>query len=348
MSDSVELGSRILNQIEFYFSDNNVVRDRFMRTKIEESENGWVPLALLASFKRISSMSTDLELIADAVSKTTSGLIELSEDRQNVRRVNALPDADSLKDSISAATVYAKGFSTEASLDEILEFAAASISDMTVAEGETRPTVAVVRMRRNPSTKQFKGSVYIEFTSPAAADHFLAKTHTFKDAELSTMTQAAHVAEKASERATKGSKQAAAAAAEAVVVQEDCIVRVTGLPESATRESLRELFEPHAPVAFVDYTRGGSEAHIRFSESGVAAKAVEALLATNPKIDDATPTLAVLVGEDNVNYWTVIHQRQRDKRHSGHGGFKRGRGGDGGRFAKKAKKATSEDGASDE
>ena len=38
--------------LDFYFSDNNLCKDSFLRGKIEESEEGWVMLDLLMTFNK--------------------------------------------------------------------------------------------------------------------------------------------------------------------------------------------------------------------------------------------------------------------------------------------------------
>ncbi|TKY57611.1 La-related protein 1C [Spatholobus suberectus] len=46
------LSNMIVNQIEYYFSDANLVRDEFLRSKMDEQ--GWVPVTLIADFPRVS------------------------------------------------------------------------------------------------------------------------------------------------------------------------------------------------------------------------------------------------------------------------------------------------------
>ena len=38
--------------LDFYFSDNNLCKDAFLRGKLEESEEGWVALDLLLTFNK--------------------------------------------------------------------------------------------------------------------------------------------------------------------------------------------------------------------------------------------------------------------------------------------------------
>ena len=38
--------------LDFYFSDNNLCKDSYLRGKIEENEEGWVMLDLLMTFNK--------------------------------------------------------------------------------------------------------------------------------------------------------------------------------------------------------------------------------------------------------------------------------------------------------
>jgi hypothetical protein len=58
---------------------------------------GWVgapgvPLSLLKTFKRMQALTTDEEVVAEAL-LLSAGLLEVSDDRKNVRRCTPLPDS---------------------------------------------------------------------------------------------------------------------------------------------------------------------------------------------------------------------------------------------------------------
>ncbi len=61
VNQDVLLQSRLLHQIDFYFSEDNLVRDTFLRRQMDES--GWVPISVIAKFNRVAQLSTDLERI---------------------------------------------------------------------------------------------------------------------------------------------------------------------------------------------------------------------------------------------------------------------------------------------
>lgn len=71
---------------EYYFSDSNLRRDKFLSKQISDNEGGWVELAVLLTFKRLKSMSDDASVIVAAVQKSSAGLVEVSEDKLKLRR----------------------------------------------------------------------------------------------------------------------------------------------------------------------------------------------------------------------------------------------------------------------
>ncbi|KAK4348976.1 hypothetical protein RND71_031731 [Anisodus tanguticus] len=53
------LPSSLINQIEYYFSDANLVKDDFLRLKMDEE--GWVPIKLIANFPRVKNLTEKVQ-----------------------------------------------------------------------------------------------------------------------------------------------------------------------------------------------------------------------------------------------------------------------------------------------
>jgi len=70
----LEPADPIRQQIEYYFSAENLCHDVFLRSKMDE--NGWVPLRLIAEFPKVKKLLTDessgTEEIAPLISDSTS------------------------------------------------------------------------------------------------------------------------------------------------------------------------------------------------------------------------------------------------------------------------------------
>ncbi|KAF9578578.1 La ribonucleoprotein domain member 1B [Lunasporangiospora selenospora] len=71
------LKSFILQQMEYYFSVENLCKDVFMRNQMDS--DGYVPLSLVANFNRVKGLTTDTVLIKETIK--SSKAIELSGDR---------------------------------------------------------------------------------------------------------------------------------------------------------------------------------------------------------------------------------------------------------------------------
>lgn len=56
----------VQQQVEFYFSPLNLARDEFLVSRMDG--DGWIDLSLLATFNRMRSLTTDLEVIYHALS----------------------------------------------------------------------------------------------------------------------------------------------------------------------------------------------------------------------------------------------------------------------------------------
>ncbi|GJJ67858.1 la-related protein 1 [Entomortierella parvispora] len=78
--DTEALKPFILQQMEYYFSVENLCKDVYMRTQMDAE--GYVPLSLVANFNRVKSLTTDHALIKETLKNSTE--IELKGD--NIRK----------------------------------------------------------------------------------------------------------------------------------------------------------------------------------------------------------------------------------------------------------------------
>ncbi|KAI3699342.1 hypothetical protein L2E82_43592 [Cichorium intybus] len=68
-----DLHSKIVKQIDYYFSDENLVKDIYLRKNMDEQ--GWVSVNLIASFKKVLCLTNDVRLILDIM--RTSKVVEV-------------------------------------------------------------------------------------------------------------------------------------------------------------------------------------------------------------------------------------------------------------------------------
>ena len=57
-----QLQAKIVRQVEHYFGDYNLPRDKFLKETIQ-SDDGWVPMDVMMKFQRLSGLSTDSKVI---------------------------------------------------------------------------------------------------------------------------------------------------------------------------------------------------------------------------------------------------------------------------------------------
>ncbi|GER33986.1 hypothetical protein STAS_10168 [Striga asiatica] len=81
-ANETSLGSMIVKQIDFYFSDDNLVKDNYLRSNMDDQ--GWVPIALIASFRRVQQLTKDIPVILDSLRYST--VVEVQGEK--VRRRN--------------------------------------------------------------------------------------------------------------------------------------------------------------------------------------------------------------------------------------------------------------------
>ncbi|XP_004626806.2 la-related protein 7 [Octodon degus] len=91
----------IAKQVDFWFGDANLHKDRFLREQIEKSRDGYVDISLLVSFNKMKKLTTDGKLIARALK--SSAVVELDLEGTRIRRKKPLGERPKDEDE---RTVY--------------------------------------------------------------------------------------------------------------------------------------------------------------------------------------------------------------------------------------------------
>ncbi|ESO84525.1 hypothetical protein LOTGIDRAFT_132027, partial [Lottia gigantea] len=253
---------------QYYFGDINLPKDKFLQEKVKEDE-GFVPLEVLLTFNRLKELSPDAEVIAAAIKKSDSGLIEVSIDNKKIRRSPEKPLPENTKEhreELTKRTVYCKGFPEDGTFDPIKSFL------------ENYGPVDSLYLRRNGQT--FKGSVFVTFKGVPDAEKFLGtETVKYGDKELIKLSKNDYYKKKTEEkRKSKLEKEEAAKAETAKEFQEvraGAILNLEGFGEGISREDVRNFFEDFAKVSWVDYNPGDPKGQVRFSEENQAQVALD-------------------------------------------------------------------------
>ncbi|GJQ12451.1 hypothetical protein GpartN1_g4242.t1 [Galdieria partita] len=305
------LEDKIRNQVEFYFSDSNLPRDKFLRSKTGESGDGYVDLDIIASFKRLKSLTTDISLIRIALEN--SNLLELNETKTKLRRKSPLPASLSNKHK----TIYVKGFpkQEEPELESVVEL----FSPYGV--------VRSVRFRRYPDTKKFKGSAFIEFETEEEAQR-AAEEEFLKDKsglELEILSKDAYFKQKKQDQQSKpyhsteskvesSEKENETSERQEHIFQQGLILGLENIGESVTREEIKQVFSSFGEISWIDFSYGQSTGYIRFSQPNSAKEAVRCLQEREPNLGEKFPVLWVLQGDKEKEYWSKVWQLQKEKR----------------------------------
>jgi len=99
LEDLVEL---LKQQIEYYFSEENLEKDFYLRRKMDSE--GYLPIKLIASFQRVQNMTHDYNIVVSAI--MSSEILQVKEDMSCVRTMitpTKWPIADTLYLSVSAS-----------------------------------------------------------------------------------------------------------------------------------------------------------------------------------------------------------------------------------------------------
>lgn len=86
-----DLMARIVAQVEFYFSDASVSKDKFLLKHIRRNKEGYVSLKLVSSFKKVKQLTKDWRVVAHSLAKL-SAKIQINDAGSKIRRTEPLPD----------------------------------------------------------------------------------------------------------------------------------------------------------------------------------------------------------------------------------------------------------------
>jgi len=271
----------IIRQVEYYFGDANLHRDKFLSEQISKNENGWVPLSVLVTFKRLETLTTDFEEIVSALNKSDDGLVEISEDKQSLRRHPERPipeHNEERRKEIQERTAYAKGFPLESQMSEILDFVSPfeKVANVTMRKHYDKPT----------KSYKFKGSIFVTFEKKEQAKEFIEKEKlAYKERELLRKWQVDYLKEKQEEYQKKNEKRQSkkeAKAEPAIELPKNAIVVFEGAPDTVTREEIREAFEKvkDFDIAYIEFNKGDTKGSVRLTEADSAEKYIA-------KVEDA-------------------------------------------------------------
>lgn len=303
-----KLEQDIIRQVEYYFGESNMRRDKFLTLKVEENEGKWVDISTLLTFNRLKALTEDPKVVAEALLKSANGIVEVSEDREKIRRHpdNPLPEFnDARRKELSKRTAYAKGFPLDAKMDVIVEYF------------NKFDNVENVVMRKYFKTEDkayyFKGSVFVLFKTIEAAEEFVKRDDLkYGEKPLLRYMQDEYIKVKRqelkdkNERKKQKQKQKEADQIKVELPKKAILHFVTESEPTIRREDLKKRIleiEPSIMIAFIHYDMGDKEGDIRFSKENDAVKFLEKLgEGVKLTAGDSEFTLTIVEGEKEEEF----------------------------------------------
>ncbi|KAB7503593.1 La-like protein [Armadillidium nasatum] len=343
---SEELKTKIVKQVEYYFGNYNLPRDKFLSEQVKVDE-GWIPMDTMVKFKRLADLSTNFQAIMDALKN--SELMEVDEEKKKIRRSpdNPLPYfGEDLKAETLKRTIYCKGLPKDGSvnLDKLLE------------HFKPYGPFETIHMRQyfDKAVKKhgFKGSILIVFPAVEKAQEFMKiddvqyekkpllrkwhqdyleeKTEEIKERKARKQARLEQL-----EKEKEGNDGASSNFNEIEPIPRGSFLFASGFSNTTTREDIKSsLMEFTNDVAFLDFSKGHTEGYIRLS-TPFSNKELFEKIDGKLKVNGEDITVRLVEGEEeDTQIKKAEEARSKVILHS----KKRRQGGQGGRWGGKSKR----------
>ena len=312
------MATAIKEQVEFYFGEANMRKDKFLQKKTKESD-GWVSIEVLLTFNKLKALTTDVKTVADALKD--SDLVEVSEDGTKIKRGSDIPSEDTTK----VRTLYVKGYPVD-DADVTIE----SVTE----EFKSYGNIQYVRLRKDPMTKKFKGSVFVEFDnrdSVAAIvkaayeedgktmkmqykgtdyacvmymDEWLERKEAKKKRRLDEKKAKGEDGEGSPKKRQKtedkneGEEGGKDEQPEAIEYTKGLIIKVDDIPAGTTLYQIKDAFKALGDIKFVEHDEGATECYVRIADITSSVAIATALASDEGLKILATAHLRLVLGEN--------------------------------------------------
>ncbi|OAF71766.1 La protein [Intoshia linei] len=293
---------QIRKQVLFYFSDSNLLRDKFLRSSMDK--DGWVKLDVLQTFKKLKEMKIENAVIGDVFKN--DHFIEVSEDFIKIRRCisKAFPkDTADLQKQIDEKTVFISGF-------PIINLTLDNVEKYISKHGD----VELIFLTRDMHRK-LNGSAFVVFSKLEDVEKFvLVKDLKYLDSDISIkkMTQQEYFLDMIEKRKNEKDKLNKSKIDE----QRECILKkykkpnilVTLIGNNLKSVDLKILKEKLCQVCQVDWVDlNADKIVVRFREENDSDKFTSKVEENSDKMFeynlDTKFTIGKLNTEDEEKYW---------------------------------------------
>nr|CAB3450333.1 unnamed protein product [Digitaria exilis] len=297
----------VLRQVEFYFSDSNLPRDKFLRETVEQSDDGLVSLALICSFSRMKShLGLDATVKPETVPEETVLAVAEVLRRSQVNSVRLPRHIASKKNFCGTALVE---FSEEEEAKKVLEnslvFAGANLEikpkkEFDAEQESKREEYEKVHLVKDSQDEGYPKGLIVAFKLKIIADPVVQNNEDKGNdsvAKLDTSDSMENPSGETSEERIPGStdskgeeapdnmakEKEVREATESEKCTSDALVESENQGNSGSlgrdvknaisREDIKEVLKKFGTVRYVDFSIGDDSGYLRFEDSKAAEKA---------------------------------------------------------------------------
>ncbi|CAG8440305.1 3064_t:CDS:2 [Diversispora eburnea] len=294
---------KILEQVEYYFGDRNLPKDKFLKELCgkDPSGRGWVPISIIRQFRKMQVYKDDT-LIVEALRESPE-LLEVDETSTKVRRKTPIQMSipEHIIESPMWSSIYAKGFDPNTGHNLQTE-----VTNFFNKFGK------VVRIReRLDEQNNFKGSFFIQFSSHEEAKKISEMDLEFKGTQIKMMMKFDYCEMKCIEKGLDPNTMRKQEPRNHKNVklknkepryEKDCLIKYEGVGPNVTWEDVRKKFDSdYGKVVFVQLSSTTKSGTIQF-EKAIAEKVV-ASIKDDLEFDGVKPKISVMTGQEEKDYY---------------------------------------------
>ncbi|KFD52534.1 hypothetical protein M513_06568, partial [Trichuris suis] len=296
------LHEKILKQ--YYFSDINFVRDKFLIAELAKNDN-WLNLDTLMTFGKVKTLSNDCkETVINALKSRESQIIEFNEEMMKIRRQPSLKPVSNTPEfwlSVAARSAVVSGFPKEATMDEVIDFC------------KKHANVDSVSFRKNKNN-EFWGSTFVAFVNKEELDKFLAiPSLSYNGTPLEVISEENFRAERSKKKKRelpKKDKVPGKRRRREVIRRKGVVLHINDIPHHTSVKQIHSLCSPFGTVEWVDHRRDSPTATVRFAgEENTAAEVIKKIKESPEgqlNVLHTELTIRTLTDQEEDEYWQKL------------------------------------------
>ncbi|CAI8590844.1 unnamed protein product [Vicia faba] len=172
-----DLKLKIIKQVEYYFSDENLPTDKYLLSLVRRNKEGFVPIQVIASFRKTKKLTPDQLFIAAALKE--SSLLVVSGDGKRVKRLNPLR-INEVKDH-KLFTVLVENLPEDHSKENIRQIFQKAGNVKKVTINDPRSTTASAKHIKQDKFLGSKLHAFVEYETVEAAEKAVALLNNEQD-----------------------------------------------------------------------------------------------------------------------------------------------------------------------